>query len=123
MKDLFRYDGKRLLLIGCYSGMGEATGKILSLLGAEVHGIDYKEPSIELASFKQCDLREQSQIDAALDGLTDPIDAVFYCAGLAQTHPPLDVVTVNFIAMRHVVERLEPRVSEGGSIVSISSVA
>jgi NAD(P)-dependent dehydrogenase (short-subunit alcohol dehydrogenase family) len=103
--------------------MGEATGKILDLLAAEVHGVDYKAPSLELASFTQCDLRDESQIDAAVGALTGTIDAVFYCAGLAQTHPPLDVVTVNFIAMRHLVERVEPLLREGSSVVSISSVA
>ena len=51
MDDLFRYDGKRALVVGCYSGMGAATAKIVQSLGGEVHGVDYKDPDYELAGF------------------------------------------------------------------------
>ena len=40
----FSYEGKRALVVGCFSGMGESTAKIVQGLGGEVHGIDYKSP-------------------------------------------------------------------------------
>ena len=124
MENRFRYDGKRALVVGCYSGMGEATAKIVQLLGGEVHGVDYKEPDYELASFTPCDLRDPAQIDSMIGSLRAPIHAVFYCAGLPQTHPPLDVMKVNFAAMRAVVEGVQPVVSKGdGAIAIISSNA
>ena len=122
MDNMFRYDGKRALVVGCYSGMGAATAKIVQSLGGEVFGIDYREPDYELAGFTNCDLRNENEIDAALASLCGPMDRVFYCAGLPQTHPPLDVMKVNFAAMRHVVEGA-PLVPNGGAIAIISSNA
>ncbi|MEX1006664.1 MAG: coniferyl-alcohol dehydrogenase [Acidimicrobiia bacterium] len=123
MDDRSRYDGKRALVVGCFSGMGAATAKIVQSLGGEVHGIDYREPDYDLAGFTNCDLRNKSEIDTALASLSGPIHAVFYCAGLPQTHPPVDVMRVNFAAMRHVVEGVHPLVPSGGAVAIISSNA
>ena len=82
MNDLFRYDGKRALVVGCATGMGAAASKAVRVLGGEVHGVDYREPDYELASFTNCDLRDESQIDSMLGSLEGPFHAVFYCAGL-----------------------------------------
>ena len=123
MDDRSRYDGKRALVVGCFSGMGAATAKIVQTLGGEVHGIDYREPDYELAGFTNCDLRNPSEIDAAIASLSGPIDCVFYCAGLPQTHPPIDVMKVNFAAMRQVVEGVHPLVQSGGAVAIISSNA
>jgi NAD(P)-dependent dehydrogenase (short-subunit alcohol dehydrogenase family) len=56
--DILGYKNKRVIVSGCFSGMGEATAKILLDLGAEVHGFDYKDASLPLASFTKVDLRE-----------------------------------------------------------------
>lgn len=121
VENLFGYEGKRALVIGCYSGMGESTAKIVQRLGGEVHGVDFKEPSFELASFTSCDLRIQAEIDSMLSSVAGPFDAVFYSAGLPPTHPALDVMRVNFAATRKVLEGLQSKVSRGGAISIISS--
>jgi len=123
MDNAFSYAGKRALVVGCYSGMGAATVKIVQSLGGEVHGVDYKEPDATLASFTACDLRVEAQIDAMLDAVGGDWNAVFYCAGLPQTHPPLDVMKVNFVAMRKVVDALVERIPAGGAAAIISSNA
>ena len=117
----FRYDGKKALVVGCYSGMGESTAKIVQGLGGEVHGVDYKEPDYELASFTMCDLRKRDEIESMLGSIQGPVDSLFYCAGLPPTHPPLDVMRVNVAAVRAVVEGVEPLVPRGGAISIISS--
>ena len=38
MADFLGYKNKRVVVSGCFSGMGEATTKMLLDLGAEVHG-------------------------------------------------------------------------------------
>ena len=57
MENRFRYDGKRALVVGCYSGMGEATAKIVQLLfrnvdleGADL-GCGFDSRHVDLRSF------------------------------------------------------------------------
>jgi NAD(P)-dependent dehydrogenase (short-subunit alcohol dehydrogenase family) len=121
LRNLFSYDGRRALVVGCFSGMGESTAKIVRLLGGEVHGVDYKEPDYELSSFTSCDLRNKVEIESMLESLEGPFDAVFYCAGLPPTHPAIDVMRVNFAATRMVVEGVQPKMAAGGAIAIISS--
>src|SRR3546814_2856127 len=66
MTDFLGYKGKRVVVSGCFSGMGEATAKLLLAHGAEVHGLDYKESKLPLASFTHVDLRDPASIDAAV---------------------------------------------------------
>lgn len=119
--DFLGYKNKRVIVSGCFSGMGEATARMLVELGAEVHGIDYKETKLSLASFNQVDLRSPDAIDAAIAKIGGKVDALFNCAGLPQTAPALDVMRVNFAGTRRVTERVLPLMSNGGAVASISS--
>ncbi len=119
--DFLGYKNKRVIVSGCFSGMGEATARILVEQGAEVHGLDFKETSLDLASFNLVDLRDPSTIDAAVEKIGGKVDALFNCAGLPQTAPALDVMRVNFAGTRHVTEKVLPLMGEGSAIASISS--
>lgn len=119
--DFLGYRNKRVIVSGCYSGMGEATARLLLELGAEVHGLDYRPSALGLASFTQVDLREPAAIDAAIAKVGGKVDALFNCAGLPQTSPPLDVMRVNYAGTRRVTERVIPLMGEGSAIVSVSS--
>ncbi|MCI4592048.1 coniferyl-alcohol dehydrogenase [Sphingobium sp. BYY-5] len=121
MSDMLGYKGKRVIVSGCFSGMGEATAKLLLDLGAEVHGLDYKDSSLPLASFHNVDLRDPASIDAAVAGIGGKVDALFNCAGLPQSFPPMDVIKVNFIGLRHLTEQVLPLMRAGGAIASIAS--
>jgi NAD(P)-dependent dehydrogenase (short-subunit alcohol dehydrogenase family) len=121
MKDLLGYQNKRVVVSGCFSGMGEATARTLLDLGAEVHGLDYKDSTLPLASFTRIDLRDAATIEAAAAKIGGKVDALFNCAGLPQTFPPLDVMKVNFLGTRHLTEKLLPYMSAGSAIASISS--
>lgn len=121
MSDLLGYKGKRVIVSGCFSGMGEATAKLLLDLGAEVHGLDYKDSSLPLASFHNVDLRDPASIDAAVAGIGGKVDALFNCAGLPQSFPAMDVMKVNFIGLRHLTEQVLPLMSPRSAIASIAS--
>lgn len=119
--DFLGYRNKRVVVSGCFSGMGEATARMLVAQGAEVHGMDYKPTNLALASFTQVDLRDPAAIDASVAKIGGKVDALFNCAGLPQTAPPLDVMKVNYCGTRRVTEQVLPLMGEGGAIVSISS--
>jgi NAD(P)-dependent dehydrogenase (short-subunit alcohol dehydrogenase family) len=123
MSDLLGYKGKRVIISGCFSGMGEATARMLLDLGAEVHGIDFKPSALPLASFNQIDLRDPATIEAGVTAIGGSVDALFNCAGLpgGGAFPPLDTFKVNFAGTRHVTDTVLPLMGEGASIVSIAS--
>ncbi len=124
MSDFLGYKGKRVVVTGVFSGMGEATAKLLTELGAEVHGFDYKDSALSLASFTKLDLRDPASIEAGVAGLGSArVDALFNCAGLpgGGGFPPLDTMKVNFIGTRHLTETILPLMGEGSAIASIAS--
>jgi NAD(P)-dependent dehydrogenase (short-subunit alcohol dehydrogenase family) len=121
MKDLLGYQGKRVVVSGCFSGMGEATAQMLLDLGAEVHGLDFKQSKLPLASFNLLDLRNSASIDAGVKAIGGKVDALFNCAGLPQTAPPMDVMKVNFIGTRELTNKILPLMSAGSAIASIAS--
>jgi NAD(P)-dependent dehydrogenase (short-subunit alcohol dehydrogenase family) len=123
MSDIFSYAGKRVAIVGCFSGMGEACARRLIELEGEVHGFDIKPSSVKLASFTQVDLKDWGSINAAVGGFSGKIDALFNCAGLSNTFPPVDVVRVNFMGIRHWTDVWIDMIIDGGAIATISSLA
>ncbi|MBW8784362.1 MAG: coniferyl-alcohol dehydrogenase [Novosphingobium sp.] len=123
MADVLGYKGKRVIVSGCFSGMGEAAARLLLDLGAEVHGFDYKDVALPLASFNKVDLRDPASIEAGVAAVGGNVDALFNCAGLpgGGAFPPIETMKVNFIGTRHVTEKVLERMGEGGAIASIAS--
>lgn len=123
MKDLFGYVGKRVVVTGAFSGMGEATARLLGELGAEVYTLDIKEAKVPAKKYIRTDLKNKGSIDAAVAQIPGDIDGLFNCAGLPG--PPfseVDVLTVNFLGHRHLAESLIPRMKPGAAIGFIASV-
>lgn len=123
MLDVLRYEGKRVVVTGCASGMGAATAKILSEVGAQVVGLDVKEAK-DIAEFIQIDLRSKASIEEAVAKIGGPVDAVFSVAGLPG--PPfsdVDTVLVNFVGARHLIESLVPVMPAGSAVVCVASNA
>ena len=64
MRNRFSYEGKRCLVVGCYSGMGEATARVVRSLGGRVVAADVKRPTtFEHESFHELDLRDTRELD------------------------------------------------------------
>jgi NAD(P)-dependent dehydrogenase (short-subunit alcohol dehydrogenase family) len=123
VEDVLQYEGKRVVVTGAASGMGEATARILGDLGAVVHAIDVKDCAAPVAAHRICDLGDPAQIEAAAADIEGPVDSLFNCAGLPTTAPAQQIVRVNFLGHRHLTELLLPRISDGGSVGFISSAA
>ena len=120
---LFRYDGKRVVVVGGATGMGASTARMATDLGAEVVVIDVAEVAYDCAQSIQADLREQSEVDAAIEAIDGPVHAVFACAGVADGTP--GIMLINFTSQRHLIERMvtDNKLVSGGSVVLVSSVA
>ncbi len=123
MSDALGYKGKRVIVSGCFSGMGEATARKLLDLGAEVHGLDFKPCALPLASFNTIDLRDPASLEAAASAIGGKVDALFNCAGLpgGGAFPPIDTFKVNFAGTRHLTDCVIALMGEGSAIVSIAS--
>jgi NAD(P)-dependent dehydrogenase (short-subunit alcohol dehydrogenase family) len=105
--DQFRYDGKRVLVVGGATGMGAAAAKASAELGAEVIVMDRAPVDYPVDQEITVDLSDQASIDAALEQLDGPVNAIFSAAGVADGPAgPQILMRINFIGHRHLIERL-----------------
>jgi NAD(P)-dependent dehydrogenase (short-subunit alcohol dehydrogenase family) len=101
--DAFRFDGKRVLVVGGATGMGAAAAELARDLGGEVIVMDFADVTLAGVKSIKLDLRDKASIDAALDECGGPIDALLSCAGAADGTPGIE--KINFIGHRHLIDR------------------
>lgn len=123
MGEAFRYDGKRVLVVGGATGMGAAAAKVAMGLGAEVIVMDVAEVPYAASQVIRIDLRSKDSVDAAIAQVSAPVHAIFSCAGVADGVP--GIMLINFISQRHIIDQLVARgvIGRGGNIAMISSAA
>jgi NAD(P)-dependent dehydrogenase (short-subunit alcohol dehydrogenase family) len=122
--ELWRYDGKRVVVTGCASGIGEHVARQVTELGAEVVGLDLRRPALQLKEFHEVDLSDPASIDRAIAAIEGPIDSLFNVAGVSSgIGDPLRVVTINFLGTRQFIEALVPMMPPGSAIANVSSLA
>jgi NAD(P)-dependent dehydrogenase (short-subunit alcohol dehydrogenase family) len=121
---LWRYDGKRVVVTGCASGIGEHVARQLTELGAEVVGLDVRRSALQLKEFHELDLSDPASIDQAAATVGGQVDALFNIAGVSSgIGDPLRVVTINFLGTRQFTEALVPTMPPGSAIANVSSLA
>lgn len=120
--DAWRFDGRRAVVTGCSSGIGAATAGELLALGAEVIGVDVREPAHDTAfDFRQVDVGDPDAVDAFVADIAAP-DVLINCAGITGTSPVERVMRVNFLGLRRLIDRLDPTMPSGSAIASVASV-
>ena len=102
--DAFRFDGKRVLVVGGATGMGAAAAELAQDAGAEVVVMDFAEVTLAGGRAIHVNLAEQASIDAAVDECGGRLDVVLACAGVADGTPGIE--RINFIGHRHLIDRL-----------------
>lgn len=124
IEELWRYDGRRAVVTGCASGIGEHVVRQLVELGADVVGLDKRRPAFELSDFREVDLADAESIDRAVASIDGRVDTLFNVAGVSSgIGDPELVVTINFLGLRRFTEALVPLMPAGSAIVSVSSLA
>lgn len=124
--ELFRYDGRRVIVTGCASGIGAALVRLLDGLGAEVMGLDVRSPATDLrvSEFRAIDLADEGSIADAAAAVEGPVDALFNVAGVSSgIKDPLRVVRINFLGTRRFTEAITPLMPSGSAIANVSSLA
>src|ERR1700722_10302262 len=119
----FRYDGKRVLVVGGATGMGAAAAQLALDAGAEVVVMDFAEIPLEGVRAIHVNLAEQASIDAAVTECGGSVDVLLSCAGVADGTPGIE--KINFIGHRHMIDSMlaSGMLSRGSTIGFISSAA
>ena len=124
-RDILGYEGRRCVVVGAATGMGDACASTLVAMGADVIALDVAPIQAKVARSLRVDLSDPASIDAAVKQIEGEVPALFVCAGVPG--PPkfdaLQTMTVNFVGVRHIIEKLLPQVPRGGAVALISSVA
>lgn len=124
MEDVLGYAGRHVVVTGAASGMGAATATILTKLGARVTALDVRPTEASVDRALEVDLRDRTSIERAAESIDGPVHGYFGCAGLPG--PPfsgLDVLLVNFVGARHLVDLVLPKIPAGGAIAVVASNA
>ncbi|MHB8463718.1 MAG: SDR family oxidoreductase [Acidimicrobiales bacterium] len=121
--EAFRYDGKRVLVVGGATGMGAAAAELVQDAGAEVVVMDFADVTLPGAKAIRVNLSDASSIDAAVAECGGPVHALFSCAGVADGTPGIE--KINFIGHRHLIDLLLAggMLPRGSAIGFISSAA
>jgi NAD(P)-dependent dehydrogenase (short-subunit alcohol dehydrogenase family) len=121
--DAFRYDGKRVLVVGGATGMGAAAAELALDAGAEVVVMDFAEVTLPGAKAIHVNLAERASIDTAIAECGGKVDVLLSCAGVADGTPGIE--RINFIGHRHMIDELlaAGMLSRGSAIGFISSAA
>jgi NAD(P)-dependent dehydrogenase (short-subunit alcohol dehydrogenase family) len=122
--ELWRFDGRRVVVTGCASGIGAHVARQLAELGAEVIGLDIRPPAEKIGEFIPLDLSDPASIEGAATSIGGQVDALFNIAGVSSgIGDPLRVVTINFLGTRLFTEALVPTMPPGSAIANVSSLA
>lgn len=119
------YRGATVIVTGAFSGMGEATARILAGLGARVYLVDIQRPHIPHESFFQTDLSRPEEVRTTAAALREigPIQYFFSCAGVPPVQGALRCMLINYVGARQLIEEVLPALTDGGCIGIISSDA
>lgn len=117
------FSGKKIVVTGASSGIGEETAKLIMAQGGEVIAVDRNKPNIEVSQFFQVDLLDKTAIDNLVAKLPDDITGLANIAGLPPTMNVKDVVTVNLVALKYLTNLLVPKLKNGSAIVNLASLA
>ncbi|TIP36400.1 MAG: SDR family NAD(P)-dependent oxidoreductase, partial [Mesorhizobium sp.] len=115
--------GKTILITGVASGIGARTAELAGQLGADVIGVDMREPADHQGTFVKADISTKAGVDDLVARLPQRLDALCNVAGLSGNTGAAATLAVNFYGLRALSEALVPKLREGGAILNVASIA
>ena len=117
------YRDTTAVVVGCSTGIGVETLRILGELGARVHAVGRHEPQLPHESFHATDLSDLDSATATGRALGEigPVDHLLVCSGVPPVRPRAEVLRVNYVGIRHLVESALPALDNGGNICVAAS--
>lgn len=114
---------RRIVVTGAASGIGAALATALVAEGCEVVGVD-RRPDLPAGVVPVAgDLSDPAAVRRVAERIAGQIDGLANIAGVPGTAPARTVIAVNVLGLRALTEALLDRISEGGSIVHLASLA
>lgn len=107
-----------VVVTGAASGIGRAVADLLRDSGTGVIGLD-----VATDADVRCDLSDPAAVDAVIDELPAALGGLVNCAGIPGTHPPDRILGVNLLGPRRLTAGVRERLSAGGAVVDVASVA
>ena len=114
---------RRVVVVGAGSGIGAATAAHFHDRGDHVVAVDLRATDTPASQHLQCDLRDPAGIAALLEHIDPGVDLLAHVAGVPGTASAADVLGVNYLGMRLMVEGMLPMLRHGGSVVVVASTA
>ncbi len=115
--------GKTIVVTGISSGIGSRIGELASALGADVIGVDVKDPLRPLDAFIRANIGSAQGVTEIADSLPHRFDALCNVAGVSGVTGAAKTLAINFYGLRALTEALAPKLREGGSVVNVASIA
>ena len=114
----------RVALTGGATGIGAEIAAKLMAAGHEVTAFDIGEPGESVTRWIKTDLSDPASINAAIEAVDGPFDALLNNAGL----PPRDgleelILRVNYYGMKQFLDGMLDKLAEGAAIVNTASRA
>lgn len=114
---------RRVVVVGAGSGIGAATAAHFHRAGDFVLAVDVGPHETPASQHACCDLRDPAAITAFAAGLGSGWDVLAHVAGVPGTAAAADVLTINYLGMRLMIEAMLPRLRRGGAVVAVASTA
>ena len=121
--DAFGFKGKRVVVVGAATGMGNAAAQLVLAAGGEVVAMDRAPVTLEGVTTIMVNLAEKASIEAAVKECGGRVDALLSCAGVADGVPGIE--KINFLGHRHLINEMiaAGMLGRGSAIGMISSAA
>ena len=116
--------GRTVAVAGGSSGIGAAVVQLAAEDGADVICLARRPSAVPGVRHLPLDLRDARSIRTVADHLSaEKVDVLAVCSGAGSASDPLEVLTVNFLGARALVDSVCDQMDPGGAVVVVSSQA